>query len=110
MLSIGKVGLARDQQLYYEQKVARGADDYYAGRGEAPGRWAGGGADLLYLAGEVDADQLNLMMDGRHPVTGLQLAVRGSRSRTAAFDLTFSAPKSVSVLFAIADTQVSRAL
>ena len=38
MLSIGKVGLGRDQQLYYEEKVARGAEDYYAGRGESPGR------------------------------------------------------------------------
>ena len=31
----------------------------------------------------------------------LQLAARGPRSKTAAFDLTFSAPKSVSVLFGV---------
>jgi conjugative relaxase-like TrwC/TraI family protein len=110
VLSIGKVGLARDQQLYYEQKVARGAEDYYAGRGEAPGRWAGSGADRLGLSGELGAEQLKAMMDGRHPVSGERLAVRGTRSKTAAFDLTFSAPKSVSVLFAVGDERLSRAL
>ncbi len=110
VLSIGKVGVARDQQLYYEQKVARGADDYYAGRGESPGRWMGSAARQLGLTGELDAEQLKAVMDGRHPGTGVQLSARGPRSRTAAFDLTFSAPKSVSVLFAVGDERMSRAL
>lgn len=96
MLSIGKVGLARDQQLYYEQKVARGREDYYAGRGEMPGRWVGDGARQLGLSGEVDCEQLKAMMDGRHPMTSEELTLREPRSKTAAFDLTFSAPKSVS--------------
>ncbi len=110
MLSIGKVGLGRNQQLYYEQKVAKGAEDYYAGRGEEPGRWAGAAARELGLSGELDSEQLKAMMDGKHPATGQQLAIRGARSTTAAFDLTFSAPKSVSVLFAIGDRELSRAL
>ena len=42
MLSIGK--LVVGQQRYYEQQVAQGRDDYYSGRGEAPGEWAGAGA------------------------------------------------------------------
>ena len=41
MLSIGKVGMSRSQQLYYEEQVAKGREDYYAGKGEAPGRWVG---------------------------------------------------------------------
>ena len=40
----------------------------------------------------------------------MQLAARGPRSKAAAFDLTFSAPKSVSVLFAIGDEGLARAL
>jgi len=40
----------------------------------------------------------------------VQLAARGPRSKAAAFDLTFSAPKSVSVLFAIGDEGLARAL
>ncbi len=45
MLSIGKVGMARGQQLYYEEQVAKGAEDYYAGKGEAPGRVDGRGGE-----------------------------------------------------------------
>src|SRR5947209_5947017 len=110
VLSIGKVGTSRAQQLYYQQKVAKGADDYYAGKGEAPGRWTGAGAASLGLSGELDGDDLAALMDGKHPGTGRQLASRGPRSRTAALDLTFSAPKSVSVLFAVGDAELSRAL
>jgi len=110
VLSIGKVGVDPAQQLYYEQKVAKGADDYYSGRGESPGRWTGSGARELGLSGELDAEQLVAMMAGQHPGTGQQLAIRGGRSKTAAFDLTFSAPKSVSVLFAIGDPQLSQSL
>ncbi len=110
MLSIGKVGLGRIQQLYYEQKVAKGAEDYYAGRGEAAGRWTGAGAALLGLAGELDSEQLKALMDGKDPRSGEQLATRTAKSTIAAFDLTFSAPKSVSVLFAVGDERLSRAL
>ena len=53
MLSIGKVGMSAGQQLYYEEQVAKGAEDYYAGRGEAPGRWTGRGAELLGLSGRA---------------------------------------------------------
>ena len=110
MLSIGKVGMSAGQQLYYEEQVAKGAEDYYAGRGEAPGRWTGRGAGLLGLSGQLDAERLKAMMDGRHPVTGERLASRSGNVSTAAIDMTFSAPKSVSVLFAIGDTELSRAL
>jgi hypothetical protein len=49
VLSIGK--LVVGQQRYYEQQVAHGGDDYYSGRGEAPGQWAGAGARALGLDG-----------------------------------------------------------
>ena len=110
MLSIGKVGMSRSQQLYYEEQVAKGREDYYAGKGEAPGRWVGEGARALGLSGELDREQLKRLMDGQHPASGEQLAVRGPRASTAALDLTFSAPKSVSVLFAVGDERLSRAL
>ena len=64
MLSIGRIGSSRRQQLYYEQHVAKGREDYYAGKGEAPGRWTGKGARLLGLEGELDEEKLAAMMDG----------------------------------------------
>ena len=42
MLSVAKLALG--QEAYYEQQVALGLDDYYAGRGESPGLWVGSGA------------------------------------------------------------------
>ena len=109
MLSIGKLALG--QQRYYEQQVARGGDDYYSGRGEAPGEWAGGGAKELGLAGEVSAAQFNALLEGRDPrAPGMRLRAGNSEPTIAAFDLTFSAPKSISVLFAVAPAEVSAAL
>ena len=101
MLSIGK--LTVEQTRYYERQVAHGRDDYYSGRGESPGRWSGAGAETLELGGRVQDDGFMALMEGRDPRTGEQLRRVGGRSKVAAFDLTFSAPKSVSVLFAIGE-------
>jgi conjugative relaxase-like TrwC/TraI family protein len=99
VLSIGK--LTVEQSRYYERQVAQGRDDYYSGRGESPGRWTGSGAGVLGLGGEVDDEGFMALMEGRDPGSGERLKHVGGRSKVAALDLTFSAPKSVSVLFAI---------
>ena len=108
MLSIGK--LTVEQSRYYERQVAQGRDDYYSGRGESPGRWTGGGAEHLRLGGRVDDAGFMALMEGRDPSTGERLKRVGGRSKVAAFDLTFSAPKSVSVLFAIGEQGLAGAL
>ena len=108
MLSIGK--LTVEQSRYYERQVARGRDDYYSGRGESPGRWTGSGSEILRVGGRVDDDGFMVLMDGRDPGTGERLKRVGGRSKVAAFDLTFSAPKSVSVLFAIGEPALAGAL
>ena len=58
MLTIGKIGGTGGGQWrsaeYYTEQVARGAEDYYAGHGEAPGTWTGNGAHLaLARAGRL---------------------------------------------------------
>ncbi len=65
MLSIGKIALG--QHRYYEQQVAQGQDDYYTGRGEAPGEWAGTGAQALGLSGRVGAGQFAALIAGHDP-------------------------------------------
>ncbi|MFL5854533.1 MAG: MobF family relaxase, partial [Solirubrobacteraceae bacterium] len=107
-MSIGK--LVAGQERYYEQQVARGRDDYYAGEGEAPGRWVGSGAGRLGLEGEVDAGAFGALIAGRDPTSGEVLRGGAGRDRVCALDLTFSAPKSVSVLFAVGDANTSAAL
>jgi conjugative relaxase-like TrwC/TraI family protein len=108
LLSIGK--LTVEQSRYYERQVVQGRDDYYSGRGESPGRWTGAGTERLKLGGRVDDDGFMALMQGRDPGTGERLKRVGGRSRVAAFDLTFSAPKSVSVLFAIGESGLAGAL
>jgi conjugative relaxase-like TrwC/TraI family protein len=106
MLSIGKIALG--QHRYYEQQVAQGQDDYYTGRGEAPGEWVGAGAKVLGLTGRVGAGQFGALIAGhdpRDPATRLRSSAHDPK--VAAYDLTFSAPKTLSILFAIAPEDVS---
>jgi conjugative relaxase-like TrwC/TraI family protein len=100
MLSIGKMGAG--QEGYYLGKVAEGAEDYYSGEGEAEGYWLGDAADDLGLQGKVDADQLTGMLTGTNPASGEPLGLRHVEGGPVpGFDLTFSAPKSVSVMWAL---------
>jgi conjugative relaxase-like TrwC/TraI family protein len=110
MLSIGKLGMG--QEMYYLEKVAEGAEDYYSGEGEVAGRWMGDAARELGLSGEVGGDQLTAMLTGRNPVDGGPLlghqGVRG-RGPVPGFDLTFSAPKSVSLTWALGGPEAGQA-
>src|SRR5882757_1611590 len=101
MLSIGKLGSG--QEHYYLDKVAEGAEDYYSGEGEAAGYWLGDAASELGLEGHVEPDQLVAMLTGANPATGEPLGLRhvAGRGPVPGFDLTFSAPKSVSLTWAL---------
>ena len=92
---------------YLLRQVAQGVEDYYVGSGEAPGVWQGRLAAELGLTGVVDADHLGGLLLGRDPVTDAEL-LAGHRARTVtAFDVTFSAPKSVSLLWAFGSPEVA---
>ena len=105
MLSIGKLG--KGQENYYLATVAKGVEDYYTGAGESPGEWAGTGAARLGLSGEVSPDQLRAVLSGVDPTTGDILGSRTRSDRVPGWDLTFSAPKSVSVLYGLGGVEVS---
>jgi conjugative relaxase-like TrwC/TraI family protein len=101
MLSIGKLG--RGQEGYYLGKVAEGAEDYYSGEAEAEGYWLGDAAEDLGLQGKVTPAQLTGMLTGENPATGEPLGLQhvSGKGPVPGFDLTFSAPKSASVLWAL---------
>ena len=109
MLSIGKIALG--QHRYYEQQVAQGRDDYYSGRGEAPGEWVGSGAKALGLSGRVSANEFSALIAGFDPHE-LDVRLRSSdhAPKIAALDLTFSAPKSISVLAAVGADEITSRL
>lgn len=90
MLTLAKVVSAESAATYYE-----GSDDYYSEDGRAPSAWWGAGAEALGLRGEVDSDDFRSLLEGRLP-DGAEMH-RGGEGRTAGLDLTFSAPKSVSM-------------
>jgi conjugative relaxase-like TrwC/TraI family protein len=92
---------------YVLSSVALGIDEYYAGVGEAPGVWTGSWSKSLGLEGMVEADELRVLIDGRHPVSGEGLLVGLKPRSVKAFDLTFSAPKSVSLLWALGSDAVA---
>lgn len=83
------------------------SDEYYIGKGEqqaeteADGEWAGRGAERLALEGPVSKRDFEAMLNGLDPNTGTRLTQVG-KSHAPGWDMTFSAPKSVSVLWALA--------
>ena len=97
--------------------TSRGAEYYLADlaqelplarHGQEAGRavWSGRAAEGLGLRGAIDPDHLRAVLDGRHPVSGHRL--RSERATVLGFDLTFSAPKSVSVVFALGGEEAAR--
>ncbi len=79
---------------------------YYLDRGEPPGVWHGHGAAHLGLDGVVDEDDFLDLMAGVDPRTGHTLGSRHTDRTVRGFDVTCSAPKSASVLFAVGDDAV----
>jgi conjugative relaxase-like TrwC/TraI family protein len=75
--------------------------DYYLDPDEPPGRWWGSGTGALGVTGEVDGERLRSLLEGRHPATGAKLGRAFGSTSARGFDCTFSAPKSVSVLWAL---------
>lgn len=105
MLNIGK--LAVNGGEYYLEVVASGVEDYYLGAGEAPGWWTGSAASQLGLSGRVNASDLEAVLAGTHPRTGEKLLRGFGGPRLPGFDLTFRAPKSVSLLWALSTPDVA---
>ena len=102
MLSISSP-LTAGQQDYYAN-LAR--EDYYLKGGEPPGYWFGSGATALGLSGRVDNDQFRELFTGY--LNGTKLVQNAGRSsRVPGWDLTFSAPKSVSVAWSQADQEMA---
>lgn len=104
MLNIGRMAPGSDS--YYLSIVASGAEDYYLARGEEPGRWLGRGIEALHLQGRVEADQLRRVLAGAEPHRGTQLALHPAR-KVPGFDLTFRAPKSISLMWGLGDREVA---
>jgi conjugative relaxase-like TrwC/TraI family protein len=105
--------MGRSSWRYYLCDVVGGAHEYYSERGDAPGHWYGSGlAHLGLTSGVVVAGaQLEaLFARAISPTTGEQLGAGWRDGSVTGYDLTFSAPKSVSALWALGDEQTADAV
>ncbi|EGC2142097.1 conjugative transfer relaxase/helicase TraI [Salmonella enterica] len=90
MLSISSI---KGDAGYYSHE-----DNYYAS-GSLDSRWMGEGAEKLGLKGEVASADMDAVRQGRLPDgSDLSRMVDGVNKHRSGYDLTFSAPKSVSVM------------
>jgi len=105
MLSISAMTFGLEE--YY---LELGREDYYLEGGEPPGAWVGHAANVLGLEGLVGKDDLRALLRGFSPHGTKLVQNAGHRDRKPGWDLTFSAPKSVSVLWAYADKNTQTTL
>ncbi|HYQ78790.1 MAG TPA: MobF family relaxase [Solirubrobacterales bacterium] len=111
---VGVTKIQRGNAGYWLSAVAEGGDDYYTKPGEAPGEWVGELADELGLHGQIDPAGYGAILEGRDPTSGAQLLKRpetrfrlrpnGTEKRVEpvlGYDVRFSAPKSISLLYAL---------
>jgi conjugative relaxase-like TrwC/TraI family protein len=98
---------AGDTGDYYLQSLPDGPAEYYLTHGEE-GLWIGEGTNRLGLEGPVGDTAFRQVLAGAHPHTGEPIVFgrAASRQRVPAFDLTISAPKSVTLLAVLADPRI----
>lgn len=124
MLSLTKINSAKNQKrsaksgdgylFYIRSPSTRERGDfveYLRGSpelGQPAPFWAGDGARLLGLGDAPEPEHVARLAHGFHPLTGEPLVQGAGDRHVMGLDLTFSAPKDVSVAFAAADAQTQR--
>ena len=113
MLSISAPRSASEAADYYahlNDDPARqsGREDYYSA--DAAGQWMGSGAEAMGLNGDVDRQAFLDLAKGNNPAGGSALTQKPGDHHRAGWDLTFSADKSVSSVWARASEQQRQAI
>lgn len=97
--------LRKGQKEYYLAMSPQA--EYFTGSGEPPGLWMGEGAEQLGLSGEIDHEEFSYLFHGLSPDGSAKLVQNAEEeNRRPGWDLTFSAPKSVSVAWSQADREL----
>ena len=89
MLSITPISISHALSYYHKDSLSDK---------EMRGQWFGKAAEVLQLRGDIERRDWAAVIHGRHPGSNRQLVQLGpSYGHRAATDMTFSAPKSVSI-------------
>ncbi|HET6523551.1 MobF family relaxase [Sphingopyxis sp.] len=94
--SVSALTSSAQASSYYE------TDDYYAEGGLSPSEWQGKGARELGLSGDVDRDVFRDLLDGKIGDRQLGTIRDGRLEHRPGWDITLSAPKSVSIMAEVA--------
>lgn len=93
MLTVSEVTNSGDATRYYSH------DNYYTqDQGIEHSQWLGAGSEDLGLSGQVDPDSFAALLNGQVDGEQLGRTTKGGIKHRPGWDLTFSAPKSVSIL------------
>lgn len=88
---VSVTGVTSGQAEHYYQK-----DNYYT---KAEGQWQGKGEEALGLQGEVKKEDFQSLINGKAPDGSFEIQNGGeAQNHRAGVDITFSAPKSVSIV------------
>lgn len=99
MLSIAPIANSE----YYENLAE---EDYYEKGKEPAGQYQGTGAHNLGMKGQVQTGELKMLLEGFNSKTGEAVASNAGDKHRKGHDLCFSAPKSVSTLWANSPPEV----
>ncbi|HEX7362244.1 MAG TPA: MobF family relaxase [Bryobacteraceae bacterium] len=106
MLDISKPLTSGKVQSYYRSEYSAASNSYFTHGGTLRGEWHGELAGVLKLSTEVTAEAFDRLSEGQHPQSGEQLVRHRETIKTrageevghrAGWDLTFNAPKTVSL-------------
>lgn len=106
MLDISKPLTSAKVQSYYRSEYSAASNSYFSQAGTLRGEWHGQLAATLGLSGAVSAEAFDRLAEGQHPLSGEQLIKHRDTIKTqageevghrAGWDLTFNAPKTVSL-------------
>ena len=101
MLRITVSKSAAAAKSYYSEGLSK--QDYYSEKDEIIGRWGGKAADQLGLSGDISKDDFSALCDNKKPNSDENLTPRNDIDRRVGYDFTFSAKKSVTILYALGD-------
>lgn len=98
MLSICTLKSSLQASQYYQ------SENYYSNNNE-PGysQWLGKGSEKLGLEGSVGEEEFKKLLDGHNPSGDKLIQGSNGKGHRPGYDLTFSAPKSVSILGIVGD-------
>lgn len=95
MLSIKSFSAGKSAASIADYVQQKGAETYYGN-----GYWGGEGSKSMNLDGDLKPGELERSLAGRHPETDKAITNKVDEKHKPGWDLTFSAPKSVSVIWA----------